>query len=104
MLEYTIRRDGDDVMISTYGDLDAHSAHGFETLCWGVLVDSPTSLLLDTSGSTFVDSSGLRALMALRERCNHERTHFRLVGRSAALDRLLDLTRLHEYFEHADQS
>jgi len=50
------------------------------------------TVLVDASRLTFLDSSGLRALLAGRERLQAKRVRLRVVNASPAIARLLDMT------------
>jgi anti-anti-sigma factor len=49
-------------------------------------------VLVDASGLTFLDSSGLRALLTGRERLQAKHVQLRVVNASPAITRLLDMT------------
>jgi len=50
------------------------------------------TVLVDASGLTFLDSSGLRALLAGRTRLQAKHVQLRVVNASPAIARLLDMT------------
>ena len=56
------------------------------------LGDRVDTVLVDASRLTFLDSSGLRALLAGRERLEAKRVQLRVVNASPAIARLLDMT------------
>ena len=81
--------DGDDLVVTLDGDLDAGSRH----LLLGALDEVDHDLasgrvLLDTSNVTFVDSQGLSALLDLNGRC----AELRLIAPRASFERLLSVT------------
>jgi anti-anti-sigma factor len=71
------------------GELDAFSG----AFLFDQLRHKPGPLVLDLSGITFIDCSGLQALVRL-----HERRGARLVATSPVVERLLTLTELNDFF------
>jgi len=59
---------------------------------------SPSSVTLDLAGITFLDSSGLGALLTLHARCQSEGIPFSAINPPAQVCRLLELTNLTEMF------
>jgi anti-sigma B factor antagonist len=57
------------------------------------------ALELDMQGVSFIDSSGLGALVRLRQDANQARKRLTLVNVSQATDRLLEVTGLHTAFD-----
>lgn len=85
--------------LSPVGELDALSAPAFREL-WTALVQAQDAVTVDLSLVTFVDSSGIGALVALHKRAREQRGSLRLVGvggqplsvcRVLGLDRVLTL-------------
>ena len=60
---------------------------------------SATSLDLDLSGVTFLDSSGLGALISLHKTMRSRNGTVRLINPAANVRQILELTRLHRVFE-----
>jgi anti-sigma B factor antagonist len=58
-----------------------------------------SSLELDLSEATFVDSSGLGALISLHKTLRARGGQMRLINPSPTCQQLLELTRLHRTFE-----
>ena len=53
-------------------------------------------LLLDLRGVTFLDSSGIRALLGLRQRCPHPDCTFQIEACSLPVERVLRIAGLYE--------
>jgi anti-sigma B factor antagonist len=54
--------------LSVHGEIDLATAEPFEEQASEAVMDAPgSSVLLDLSGVTFMDSAGLRALIRVRE-------------------------------------
>jgi anti-anti-sigma factor len=54
------------------------------------------SLVLDLHGVTFIDSTGVAALVRLRYRCRHDECTFAIEAASEAVERVLQLVDLHD--------
>ena len=59
-------------------------------------------LLLDLHGVTFLDSSGIRALLQLRQRCPHPHCVFQIEAASQAVARVLQIAGVHELLTEPD--
>jgi anti-sigma B factor antagonist len=89
-----VKDDGDVLIVSPSGEVDltttpellvafAHDANGHR------------ALICDITNITFIDSTGVRALLTL---LHHEPKRFALSGSSAAVDRVLDLCCIADQF------
>lgn len=78
--------------------LDASVAPAFKNEIVALLPASPGRVVVDLSGVTFVDSSGLGALVALLKRIGPSGA-MALVGVQPPVAKLLALTRLDRIFE-----
>ena len=97
-LDITVERDGERAVIAVRGELDAYGAPNVEQIGSELLTDGITTFVVDMAGTTFLDSSGLRAILTLRKRVEHGRGRFSLRAPSDAVTRLLDITGLTDYF------
>ena len=83
------------------GEIDTHTVHEFHER-----VARATSLasrvVLDLAGVTFVDSSGLGALIVARNSAREGRGSLSLVSPPPVVRRLLGSTRLHDVFDIYD--
>jgi anti-sigma B factor antagonist len=78
-----------------YGEADATLA--LET----VLAEEPESVIVDLSGLTFMDSSGIRWLVMTRRRCLAEGRRLLIVPGVQAVHRVFTLCGLEQFFELA---
>jgi anti-anti-sigma factor len=76
------------------GDLDLASAPALEARVDGLCVDGASAVVLDLSKLTFMDSTGLQAVLAATKRCGQYGTEFSLTGATGAVQRLFELTGL----------
>lgn len=89
-------RDVDEAHITAIGELDIESvpllAAEFEAAERG----DAELIVLDLSGLTFVDSTGLRFLLGASDGCGGEGGRLRILEGSEPLERLLDIVGLRE--------
>ena len=81
------------------GELDFASVEGWKAEIAVALIDSPSSLVLDLSEVSFIDSLGLGLLVAARARCHDRSTSLELRRASKAVCYLLHVTGLDAVFE-----
>jgi anti-anti-sigma factor len=79
------------------GELDVHTAPGLDRALQRY-TDRHKVLIVDVTALSFIDSTGLRTLVAARERLADR---FLLAGPNAVLDRLLELTGMTGLFERS---
>jgi anti-anti-sigma factor len=94
-LVVTTTRDGDRATVALAGELDISSApqvaDELERLAEG---DDIRAVVVDVSQLTFVDSTGLRVILAGRERLQAAGATLTLEGASGVVDRVLEMTGL----------
>jgi anti-sigma B factor antagonist len=100
-LVLTTDRDGGAAVVGVIGELDAYSAPALEELTGGLRADGCTDLTLDLSQTTFVDSSGLRILLALHNDLAAGSGRLVLQNPSDPVARLLTITGLSDHFQKA---
>jgi anti-sigma B factor antagonist len=83
------------------GEIDSHTVHEFhETVTRAMSLAS--RVVLDLAGVTFVDSSGLGALIVTRNSAREGGGSLSLVSPPPVVRRLLGSTRLHDVFDIYD--
>jgi anti-sigma B factor antagonist len=90
-------RRGDAATVSMKGDLDVSTAPELADTCRAVYADGAREVIIDLTDTSFLDSSGLRALVGVRQLFG-DGGHVRLSHPSEPMLRLLDLTGLSDYF------
>jgi anti-sigma B factor antagonist len=90
-------RRGDAATVSMKGDLDVSTAPELTDVCYAVYADGAREVVIDLTDTSFLDSSGLRALIGVRQLFG-DSGHVRLSHPSEPTLRLLDLTGLSDYF------
>jgi len=94
-----VQRADQTVLIMLTGELDTVSAPRLLTAADEALADGPCDrLILSTEDLAFVDSAGLRALLAVRAACSGTDIRVHLVKTSPFFEHLLDITGLHVLF------
>ena len=91
----TTTRDGDAVTLACTGELDIAAAPVVEAALDAIFSSSPSSLELDWSGLTFMDSTGIRLLLIIVKRSS--KAGIDLIWRlSDAAQRALDAVGIHD--------
>jgi anti-anti-sigma factor len=83
--------DGGVLLVAT-GELDLAASTGWNACVDEILGQTPSSVTVDLSATTFVDSSGLRLLLVLRREMAQRNASFALANISVAVARLLEVT------------
>jgi len=84
-------RDGRHTLLLS-GELDLAVAAGLETTILGLFVEGVSTVELDLSRLTFMDSTGLRAVLRAQELCAEHGYDFLVMPGSGQVQRLLELT------------
>ena len=87
-----------DTVVTIKGDLDLGAAPTLVDSIDEIFATSPASVTLDLAGVTFLDSSGLGALLTLHARCQAEGVAFGAINPPSSVCRVLELTKLTELF------
>ena len=91
-------RDDGLCVVRAAGDIDIAAAEEFFAVVQDAL-GRCTSVEVDLGDVTFIDSSGLGALVRMRKEADANQVSFGLVNVSSATDRLLQLTGLADFFD-----
>jgi anti-sigma B factor antagonist len=95
----TTKREGTSVLVAVAGELDAYSAPSLEALANDLRSNGCVQFTLDLSQTTFIDSSGLRSLVALHSKLAEKGDgRLALQAPSDPVTRLLRITGLGEHF------
>ncbi|MDQ4048511.1 MAG: STAS domain-containing protein [Actinomycetota bacterium] len=93
------RRQDGNVSIALSGELDLSTLEQLETALDGSLDGKPEMVVVDLRELTFLDSSGLRAMLALHAGLREEGGRLVLVQGPRRVHRVLELTRADEELE-----
>ena len=97
-LVLTTTREATSVLVAVAGELDAHSAGSLDQLATELTADGYIHFTLELSQTTFIDSSGLRSLVALQNRLGELAGELVLQAPTDPVTRLLHITGLGEHF------
>lgn len=97
MDDFVVETRADGVVVAS-GELDIATVEELSAAARAALETTASTLVLDFGGVTFVDSTGLGALVRLRKEAEHRGLGLRLEGVRPEVRRVLDLTGLSEIF------
>lgn len=86
--------DGDDVHVTLVGEIDVACSATMQRRLDEVSEFTDGAVVLDMSGVSFIDSTGIRVLVSVRRRLLDQRRSLILRNVSAQTQRVLDLTGL----------
>ncbi len=93
------RRQDGGISFSLTGELDLSTLEQLETALEGSLDGTPETVVVDLRNLTFLDSSGLRLMLALNADLREEGGRLVLVQGPRRVHRVLELTRADEELE-----
>jgi anti-sigma B factor antagonist len=93
-LSITSQRDGSAHRVTAVGELDLATVEGLQQVL--LEIDDGAEIVLDLSGLSFIDSTGLRLVLDLNERYGGEADRLRVIAGSPAVERLLDIVGLRD--------
>ncbi len=100
-LEVSTRRVGERVVVAVAGEVDLETASQMGDAALAAAQDSP-HLVLDLAGVTFLDSTGLKVLLAVQRRAQLASGSLVLAGAPRPVLRILTLTGLEDAFTFYD--
>ena len=90
---------GETLHITVVMRLGAANAKGFRDWVAGQLQNGYKNITVDLSETTFIDSSGLGALVALQKAAAARQGELRLLNPQPSVQQILALTRLDQFFK-----
>jgi anti-sigma B factor antagonist len=97
-------RSGEACVVTVRGEVDLANAADLEAALRQALAGSPSSVVLDLAALTFIDSSGLRVLVALSKEAESRSAEFELRNVPHHAQRVLDITGVSELFDGRGES
>ena len=97
-------RDGPDAVVVLRGEFDIAAEEQVETALARVLASRPGSLRVDLRELTFLDSTGLRVLLRLRQRCGECACDLSLIRGAPPIDRVFEISGVASHFTIVDAS
>jgi anti-anti-sigma factor len=102
LLEVTTETDGSTVRLVLSGELDIASAGQVERELEQIEQGAPQTLVLDLRGLAFMDSTGLRIVVAADARAREGSRRLVVVRGPEAVQRIFRMTRLDERLDMVD--
>jgi anti-sigma B factor antagonist len=97
-LRVEAQREGDRVVVTLSGELDLASAPLLQSeIEQSIAAGAGEALVLDLDGLQFIDSTGLRVILAGHDRAREEGREFAVTRGSKQVQRLLSITRAGEH-------
>ena len=94
----SVSREADATSVAPRGELDLASADALARTVTDLWSAGADHILIDLRPLEFIDSSGLRTLLALREQAARDRREFELRAGPPVVQRIFDLTGTRELF------
>jgi anti-anti-sigma factor len=94
--------DGPNRVVVLRGEFDIAAEEQAENALARVLASRPGSLSVDLRELTFLDSTGLRVLLRLRERCDECTCDLSLIRGAPPIDRVLEISGVATHFTILD--
>jgi anti-sigma B factor antagonist len=88
------RREGAAALVRVTGELDAYTSPQLSDACRALVDDDVRDVRIDLQGATFIDSSGLRALLLGHRQARDGGGTLRVVDASEPVRRLFEITGL----------
>ncbi|HST39267.1 MAG TPA: STAS domain-containing protein [Conexibacter sp.] len=103
LLELTTETDGTTVRLALEGELDIASAGQVERELTRIEREAPPAIVLDLRRLAFMDSTGLRIVVAADARAREQDRRLVVVRGPEAVQRIFRMTRLDERLEMVDE-
>jgi anti-sigma B factor antagonist len=97
-IDVTAGQDGLSTVVAAHGELDVLTAATLRTTIGGVIDDGRAHLVLDASGITFMDSTGIGVLVIALRRTRASGGSFAIAGAHGRTLRTLSMTGLDRVF------
>lgn len=104
ILEVRTENSSAGVTVALRGELDLSTVGKVQDELRRVEADEPALVVLDLSSLTFLDSTGLRAVVTADERAREGGRRFVIVRGPDAVQRVFTITRLEERLEMVDDA
>ncbi len=95
--------DGDTTVIQLQGELDIATEHELSNAFSEALLAQPQAVTVDLRNLVFLDSTGLRALLRLRESCSQHGSTLQLVRGIPTVQRVFEVSGVAAHFAIADE-
>jgi anti-anti-sigma factor len=96
-LRIDVREESDRIVVTLAGELDMANAPLLQDAIESAELVAAKTVVLDLQGLTFLDSTGLRIILAAREQCWRRGQEFAVTPGSQQVQRLLSVTGVGEH-------
>jgi anti-sigma B factor antagonist len=86
-------------IVDVAGEIDLNTSNAFQQELLGVLDKSPTRIVVNLSGVSYMDSSGVASLVKLLSRVRRSSVALRLYGLTDRVRGVFEITRLDSVFD-----
>lgn len=100
-LTFTTKDQQEQILLSVAGEIDMQSSADLRSQV-DELETSRRTLVLELAGVTFVDSSGLGALLGIKKQQERAGGRLVLAGVSPAVARIIEITKMDRVFDRLD--
>lgn len=104
ILDFETREEAERVSIALRGELDLSTTDKVEKELERVEATAPRELVLDLSGLTFLDSTGLRLVVGADQRARATDRRLVVVKGPIAVQRVFSITKLDERLDMVDEA
>lgn len=84
------------------GEVDINTSPELRKACDGLIKNNEKKVLIDLSGATYIDSSGLATLIEMFQRLKKTGGHLRLSNMNEKVKNIFEITKLYKLFEIFD--
>jgi anti-anti-sigma factor len=102
LLDLSTKTEGTTVRVALTGELDIAGAARVEQELERIEQDPPATIVLDLRELAFMDSTGLRVIIAADDRAREQERRLVVVRGSDTVQRIIAMTRLDERLEIVD--
>jgi len=86
-------------VVEVSGDIDLHRSLALQEQLLGLLQKKPDAIIVDLGGVDYMDSSGVASLVKLLSRTRKTSVQLTLVGLTAKVQSIFEITRLDNVFD-----
>lgn len=97
-----LKKTRDTYVISTSGDFDLYQSYKIKEIFIRMVEKNVKKFVIDLSGTDYIDSSGIGALIYIFSIVKSKNLHACLVGIQGTVKRVIELTKLTNYFKICD--
>ncbi len=87
------------VVVEAAGEIDLHRSAAFQEALLEPLKKHPQRMIVDMTGVSYMDSSGVASLVKLLSRVRRDKINLRLAGLTPRVRNVFEITRLDTVFE-----